>query len=350
MKRYSLLLFILLLTACLSSSGTPPIIESSPASESISAPTAENTPIPTVTPTSTEIPVEALPVDEIVQKYLTGEITSISNLTLEQQNAVRAEIAELYKKNGSLVHVTFNNEAYINPETFIMTQLGDGKKKEEQSINTIAQVELDEEGNVWIITPAGEKIKIENSANFDWNAVITDQNDTRMNWPTTQPGNSGLPDAQWFLTLESQTAYTPTAIATVQFGTFFLKEKSGGLMVETIPVYKIITDNHGNPIAARLILLSPAGAMDYLREGTDQTGGAIRTIFKKSKSTSEFINQGTIIWLGIEINQENIVDNPNPTSGYQGIISETDSGHIMIGEKEDSEGLLLIFARMLIAH
>jgi len=54
----------------------------------------------------------------------------------------------------------------------------------------------DEQGNLQFEVN-GQIVTIPGSANnVDWNMVISDANDTRIDWPKTKPGDSGLPEAQ----------------------------------------------------------------------------------------------------------------------------------------------------------
>jgi hypothetical protein len=257
--------------------------QTTPADMTPPVPTASQTPIPTaaptLTPTPTEVPLDALPVEEIVQKYLAGEIDDITNLTLEQQNAFRAELAEQLKASGS-VHVVFDagrsNPAYIDPETFTMRQLNDGRSEAEQSIQMYREVQVDSEGYLWVTNLQGVRVKIEGSAGVDWNEIITDPNSTSIKWSKTEPGNSGLPVDQWFLTLDKNTAYKRVLSLGKMVGNFFFKEFNGGRgsLTEILPFYMIVTDQQGNPLYARLVLVAPAGRLEYVKEGSDFIAGS----------------------------------------------------------------------------
>jgi uncharacterized lipoprotein YajG len=75
MKRLSLLLFILLLTACLPPSGTPPIIESPPAADALPSQAATVTPT-LVSPESNEPSIE-----QMAQDVASGKLSDLSQLT-----------------------------------------------------------------------------------------------------------------------------------------------------------------------------------------------------------------------------------------------------------------------------
>lgn len=348
MKRLSLLLFILLLTACLPPSGTPPIIESPPASEVTSAPTAENTPVPTITPTPTEIPVEALPVDEIVQKYLAGEMDSISNLSLEKQNAFRLILTEQLKESTKLrlifTEPGTGQRVYLDWETGTMRKVEEGG---EQTIATIREISVNADGSI-NLHENGQANPIAGSQYVtNWNEIITDPNSTSVDWPKTKPGNSGFPGAQWFLTLNEETVYKRVVFGEKKVLKIPVKGPDGRIiLLDTLPTYKIVTDQDGNPLYARLVFCSAAGKIDYFVEGNtfedvSRASDIERTILKNMDGYS-------VYFIGFETKQKAIVDAEDVNFGYKNKVPQTNSGEVLLGRKTDDKNLLHVLVRMLI--
>lgn len=341
MKKNILLLLTFMLLAC-----TPQVTVTSEATVTLPSPTQT----PTLIPTPTEIPLESLPIEELAQKYLAGEIDDISFLSLEKANEVRTAIVKQLNADGG-VHVTFDenssNPAYLSPKDFTLHQLGDGLSEAEQSIHLNAEIKVDAEGYVWVENLQGELMKIDGSVGVDWNEVITDPNSTSIDWPTTKPGNTGFPDAQWFLTLSDSPAYQRAILLDKTVGNFFLKELSGGRMVETLRFYKIVTDKDGNPLYARIFLAAPAGEIGYFEEGSNAEGRS-RNIRIQSTSMYDLLRENSVYLAGIKTNQATITDYPNSSSGYEGVVPETNSGDVLLGNETDQENLLFILMRMLI--
>jgi hypothetical protein len=345
LKQIIPLILLLSLLGCQQTPPSPALGEGTGERET---PTAENTPaptlIPTLIPTPTEVPLEALPVDEIVQKYLAGEIDDIGFLSLEQQNAFREVLAEQLGVSQR-VRVVYNNEAYIDPETFIMRQLNDGRSEAEQQINPIRKVEVDSEGYLWVVQADGTMVKIEGSVGVDWNQIITDYETTDIEFSKTPAGKSGLPADQWWLTLGG-TAYKRLVLANEMVGNFFFREfnASRGSLVETLPFHMIVTDKQGNPLYARLVLVSIAGKLEYFKEGSDFWTATRVTEF--SRAFKEELQGGKIYYLGITIDQESIVDHPNPNAGWSVVVDENESGQVLLGERDSQDQLLVIWVQL----
>lgn len=318
MKRYSLLLFILLLTACLPPSGTPPIIESSPASESTSAPTAENTPVPTITPTPTEIPVEALPVDEIVQKYLAGEINDISSLVPEQLRAFRAAYVEAKNaaRTPELVTYTYINgeEFFINPQTFKGEKLPANPSADFIKENTITMYyEVDENanGNLMVKDLEGNWHTIAGSAGIKWDKVITDHTDPDMPKVLTEKTDnnfgqlSGLTFPEYFLAnkeREVSSAMTKIIVLDKKIGEIILKSGPAFRKIPIISIFIPETDGDETVLAVNIAFLARIQGLTIYEEGTSKevsTYSDIREGFPWWNSLGTYM----VFWLGAPINQ-----------------------------------------------
>jgi hypothetical protein len=179
----------------------------------------------------------------------------------------------------------------------------------------------------------------------DWNQIITDYETTDIEFSKTPAGKSGLPADQWWLTLGG-TAYKRLVLANEMVGNFFFREfnASRGSLVETLPFHMIVTDKQGNPLYARLVLVSIAGKLEYFKEGSDFWTATRVTEF--SRAFKEELQGGKIYYLGITIDQESIVDHPNPNAGWSVVVDENESGQVLLGERDSQDQLLVIWVQL----
>lgn len=175
MKRIALcLLFVVMLTTC----ATPQTVE--PTS------TLEAPAVTATLPPATEIPFTALSPEEQVAKFLSGEITNISTLNLDQHAAFSLAYTEKLDANAPIV--SFNNkEAYINPDSLEMLQYADGVSEADKKFETFVAVKEDADGNLsFFDADSGEYVLIPGSKGMDWRMIVDDQEDTGITWPTTK--------------------------------------------------------------------------------------------------------------------------------------------------------------------
>ncbi|GER80791.1 conserved hypothetical protein [Candidatus Denitrolinea symbiosum] len=176
------------------------------------------------------------------------------------------------KLNQDVNAAIYNQRYYINPKTFSMSELNDGSSKKEQTIQINLPAYKDDEGYLVVKTPEGQWVRIENSLGVDWNMIIDDPNDSRINWPTS---TKGLSKPQWLVGLdesgkEGAAIIKPIIILDPVIGEIAL-ENDYGQMVKNMQILDINqTDSAGNPLSARLSLLIVGGDFRIFEEGVDQ--------------------------------------------------------------------------------
>jgi len=281
-------------------------------------------------------------IDQLVEAYLNGEIDNVGDLS-------SAELAEFSKKvtekknadrgiNPIIYDDDTGNPAYINPDNYMLMNY-DGHPDMNETIQMFVPIAgKDEQGNLQFEVD-GQIVTIPGSADEDWNMVISDVNDTRIEWPKTKKLSSGMTDVEQKVAL-FDVVLTPMILLDKNLGQLYL----GGtkpLMQSTLRFFQIETDQAGHPLFARKIITH--GADYYLsKEGTSldvQSGlGTIPTYGDFYKT----LEINTIYYLGLYQKTEEVYTTREDTiDGYTGVITDNSTNQIILHEKQNDKDMVV---------
>lgn len=346
MKHIIPLILTLCLLGCQTPSGDIPS----------AAPTAENTLAPTLTPTLpptlTEVPLEALPVEEIVRKYLAGEIDDVSGLSFELQKAFSIALNE--KKNeqrginpviySGTVHKIESDRNYIDPITGDYLPVDNGTTAEQQTIKMYIPRVVDDEGYTSVFYD-GEWIKIEGSQNIQYG------NFDNFNWPDTAIINPEDPlldidDSVAGLTIPEAHFKAKDGYEDAMTPIFFLDEVVGQINIFGIRVEGFITGfilNQKNPFLARKMIIAKGTNLYGNGIAINSGGGFVEgtDFFDKLKTNKLYYVMYLTDQRASFIRTNNGLDKGEVTANYSGLIPSNLTHLVIVGELE-YENMLLI--------
>ena len=318
------------------------------------APTETATTIPTATPEPTPT---LSPVEPLLEAYLSGQDIDVSSLSPTEYKEFSVKLAEKMNEKRGINPILYKDEAYISPENYTMMNY-DGHPDIEETITMfLAIAGKDSDGSLQIINEKGKVVTIANSADIDWNMRVTDPNDPRIDLANTgkpTEWNDGLTIPQAMVSHEEKyISFDPTILINKNPGSLFFEINKGGEM--QLPIYsfiKIETDQIGNPILARKILVFPGQAMFSLyTEGS--TNSSSFDIFEEKISSSSFHKQliiNNVYYLGITEHQDdyfikNLFAN---VDNYSGIIDGDDAQTVISDQIKNDTDMILLGADVLI--
>ena len=337
------ILIIALLTACSPIAAVTTHPTSAPQSTDISVPP------PTSAPTFTP---EVYVVDQIVAAYMNGETVSVVELSADQQEAFANKLAEQLNEARGARPLVYNNEAYVDPITGMMKDY-DGHPDLEETIQTFYPATLDSEGNLYITTPDGKQ-KIDGSQGVDWNMVVTEPGDERINWPTGEKDSAGF--SRPGNSLRVGTQIIPMIMLDTRVDQLYLTGKSPGI-VPTITLLDIITDVNGIPILARKVIAHSTGQFALYEEGSDycvwqNTLDSLWYGFSETKKqiffTSLEPNQAYYIVFGPNQSQTYVGILDSPDDDYENIVATDDVVSVLMGQQSDNINTVIFNIQSLI--
>ena len=265
--KCSIVLILLSLAACSLSVATTQPISAPQSTETVVLPP---TPAPTYTPTSAVLNVE-----QKVEAYLNGKLNDIGELSAEDFTQFSASVTErLSLQRGTNPNI-YNNEAYLSPDTLKMMKVEDGTTAEQKTIEMFVPISKDAEGNLMVKDPNGEWVTIKNSAGFDWNMVVTNSDDSRIELPTyTDNGVNVVARNLDHInpnTGKDDYALSPLIVYDKSLGQIYFDGANGhtSLTRSILSFLKIETDQAGHPIYGRPVLGVQATSSLY-GEGSDK--------------------------------------------------------------------------------
>lgn len=352
---YLFILLALLLPAC----GLAPATATSvPATSTPEATTTATLPpaTPTATVTPTEVPISSLPVDEIVQKFMDGDVDDLSSLSMEQQMRFSQAYAEKLNQQRGARPVIYNNESYIDPITGKFLDIKNGTSKQEQTIQMYLPAYENDQGYLMVQAPDGQWIQIKGSKDVRYE-VTNDPFDPNIKWPDTEKVDStvieenkdliGLTIPQYILGRKNHpTSMIPIVILDKELGEI---EIGGFGLSGTIKGLIIKKDSQGNPIAARIILLTGIDAL----YGNDLNDGGGSGKLRESSPLFKNLKENSLYYLIYITDQQKSFRLSYPqlsgevTGNYSGLIPSNKVGQVMSGKLNDDD-LILINGDLLI--
>lgn len=318
------------------------------------APIITNTvePTSTVTPAPTETQV-VNQVDQLLTAYLAGESIDVSVLSPTEFREFSTQLVEQRNEERGINPIIYNNEAYIGPDNYMMMDY-DGHPDQNETIQMyLPVVGKDSAGNLQILNQDGQTITIANSADVDWNMVVTDPNDPRIDWPNLPiNSNSGLTPIEYLLsdTINggNKSFIIPTILLDKTMGQIFMEGRGKGM----IPNFRFLTvadiDENGIPISFRLslVILNSTG---LTIENSDFLASAGITVSDNEKF---FVNlqENSVYYMGIHQDQDLVWDkNYNTTmDAYQGLITDNRIISILTHQAENAQEIMLLPPSLLI--
>ncbi|MBL1171305.1 MAG: hypothetical protein HND45_02555 [Chloroflexi bacterium] len=240
---------------------------------------------PTATVTPTEVPISSLPVDEIVQKFMDGDVDNLSSLSMEQKMLFSQAYAEKLNQKRGARPVIYNNESYIDPITGKFLDVKNGTSKQEQTIQMYLPAYENDQGYLMVQTPDGQWIQIKGSKDVKYE-VTNDPFDPNIKWPDTEKVQAewlaepdkvlaGLTIPQAVLgSIAYPASMMPIFIldkelGEIKIGGFGLDGTFRGLIIEK--------DTQGNPLAARVVLLTGVSTL-YGDNLAARSGGSLKEL------------------------------------------------------------------------
>lgn len=308
---------------------------------------------PTITFTPTEVPIESLSAEQLAEKFLAGDIEDISSLEAEQCIAFSKALAAQKNKPRDTRRATYKNEAYLDPETLTMRQLADGRTIQEQTIEMFLAACNDDEGVLTVILPNGEAVKINGSQGVDWNMLVTDPHDPRIDWPAPSK-NQELSKPQWWLarseTEGDTTVLKPIFMLEPKIASIFL-ENFYGKPIESLQFFYVETDQAGNPISARISILIERGSTEMFEEGNDSytNSGAG---FRDFGAFWEYLNANSnqVYYLIVPQDQPDAMKAKwdIKTDNWSGIVAGDQAFDTFTGRAQNDQDLLILIGYSLI--
>lgn len=317
---------------------------------------------PTMTLTPTELPIEAMNAEQLLEKYLAldGQLDT-SVFTNEQRIGFSEALAEYKNKQRGANPAVYNGEAYLDPDSYKMRKINDGRTKQEQTIQIFLPVSHDTGGNLRVKLKE-EWITIADSKATDWNIMVSDKDDPRINFPNTKLSPDGLPHIQTLLSRNDkeeykergQLAFVPIILFDKNFGGIFLE----GKYPQTYSSFRIATietDNSGNPIVARLSIIIWEPRLYLFEEGTeiDLFSDSLRegiNIYLENPANKEVIEfwenleENQTYYMGLYENQSFLFEHSIFASlnGWTGLAPLEQSGQILTHQIKNDKDLLLL--------
>lgn len=310
------------------------------------------------TPTAAPAPTETQGVDTVEQlltEYLAGESIDVSVFSPAEFREFSTQLAERRNAERGINPVVYNNEAYISPENYMMMNY-DGHPDMNETIHMyLPVVGKDSAGNLQILDQEGKTVTIAHSTDVDWNMVVTDPNDPRIDWPNLpnvpNDFNGGLNEITYRLSdhpnnIGNKTFLVPAILLEKSMGQFFLEGKG------TIPNFRFLTvadtDANGEPISFKLSLVIP-NSTKFAIENSNfyaSTGGIM--VFDHEKF---FVNlqENSVYYVGVTQDQEKIFSkNHVSMAGYQGLITDSEIASILTHQEESWQDMMLLAPSVLI--
>jgi len=337
------IILILFLTACTTKSSTE---------QEIIPETATIEPSATASPTATATP-EVSQVDRMLENYLAGQEIDTSILSPAEFREFSMKLAEERNKERGINPVIYNNEAYISPDNYMMMNY-DGHPDMNETIQMyLPVVGKDSVGNLQILNEKGQAITITNSADVDWNMVVTDPNDPRIDWPNLpKSSTNGLTLTEFLLSDQSKNKIfiVPSILLDKTMGQIFMEGRGKG-MIPTLRFLTVAdTDKNGVPISFRLSLVIANTTQLAIEDSDFQTSAHGVSILEKDTFYKN-LQENSVYYMGLGHDQDLAWDQSYNTTmdAYQGLIADNEIVSILNHQKtENMQNMMLLPPTLLI--
>ncbi|MBU1034024.1 hypothetical protein KKI22_03740 [Patescibacteria group bacterium] len=272
----------------------------------------------------------------------TAEFAEFSKALAEKRNADRG-ISVVVFDNGD------GNPAYIDGNLDMRPY--DGSPDQSEVIEMFLPVAgKDSAGNLQV-EQDGKIITISNSADVDWNMIVTDSNDPRIDWPTGEAKET----LNWMINEypTGPVVLKPMILLDKTPHSFFIEGfgMKGGFKILSVEE----TDANGMPILFRVSLVEPVGPL-LLEEGTDLKLRRNSASLEMSDDDKFFSNLQTnsVYYIGLSTNADKTfkINFPRVDSAaldnYQGIIASGKAFPILTNQENDKENFTVFFTDLFL--
>lgn len=301
--------------------------------------TATTTPVPT---TATPEPSPTLsPVDALLEEYFAGEEIDVSGLNPEQFSAFSSRLAEHWNAERGFSVVVFDNgdenTAYMDQSLEMKPY--NGQPAEDKIIKIflpVAGINID--GNIQV-EQNGEIITINNSAQVDWNSIINDPGDTRIEWPNGKAGRT----LAWNLTESPNKIILKPAILLDKTVHAFLIENHGmnsGIRILTVEE----TDANGLPILLRVTLALNGPLFILMEEDSDFQQNQTEFVMEENDPFYLNLTENNVYYIGFYNNLDDVYKEymfGASVNNYQGIVSGNEALAILTNQQENKKDFLV---------
>ena len=206
----------------------------------------------------------------------------------------------------------------------------------------------DEQGNLQFMVN-GQLVTIAGSANVDWNMVISDPNDTRINWPKTKLRDNGLPEAPSKVK-DFGMVLNPMVFLGKQVGELKLGGDIGQNLapLSTLPFYDIETDTAGNPVLARMILIL---GLDYnlFEEGGTLDVQSFNGQLPENSYVYQGLQENAVYYVGLDPKQKKTYEDFGYSlDSYQGIADGNKVQELITEQETNDRDMIVTFVSLLI--
>ncbi|AKM81681.1 MAG: hypothetical protein UT13_C0001G0722 [Candidatus Pacebacteria bacterium GW2011_GWF2_38_9] len=271
-----------------------------------------------------------------------AEFAEFSKALAEKRNEDRG-ISVVVFDNGD------GNPAYIDNNLDMKPY--DGNPDQSEVIEMFLPVAgKDSAGNLQV-EQDGKIITISNSADVDWNMIVTDSNDPRIDWPTGDAKET----LNWMINEypTGPVVLKPMILLDKTPHSFFIEGfgMKGGFKVLSVEE----TDANGMPILFRVSLVEPVGPL-LLEEGTDLKLRRNSASLEMSNDDKFFSNLQTnsVYYIGLSTNADKTfkINFPRVDSAaldnYQGIIASGKAFPILTNQENDKENFTVFFTDLFL--
>lgn len=311
----------------------------------------------TIEPTVTTAPTPTQAVDAVEQlltAHLAGESIDVSSLSPTEFREFSTQLAEQRNEERGINPIIYNGEAYLDPNSYRLMDY-DGHPDMNETIQMyLPVVGKDSAGNLQIRTQDGQTVTIANSADVDWNMVVTDPNDPRIDWPNL-PNNidGGLNEINYYLSDHPRNTnknfIVPAILLDKTMGQIFMEGRGKGF----IPLFRFLTiaetDVSSEPLLFRLSLTIPAATQLTIENSDFWTKGRGVSV-QEQDSFYENLQEYSVYYVGIHQDQNDVWDRNYQTNmdAYQGLITDNEITSILTHQGENTQDMMLLPPSLLI--
>ena len=310
----------------------------------------------TIAPTVTTAPTPTQEVDQVEQlltAHLAGESIDVSSLSPTEFREFSTQLAEQRNEERGINPIIYNGEAYLDPNSYRLMDY-DGHPDMNETIQMyLPVVGKDSAGNLQIRNQNGQIVTIANSADVDWNMVVTDLNDPRIDWPNLPEVVDGLNEINWHLSDHfrntNKTFIVPAILLDKTMGQIFMEGRGKGF----IPLFRFLTvaetDVSGEPLLFRLSLMIP-NTTQLAIENSDFWTKAYGVSVMEEDDFYINLQENSVYYMGNYQDQGAMWDfNYNTTmDAYQGLITDNEITSILTHQGGNTQDMMLLPPSLLI--
>ncbi len=282
--------------------------------------------------------------------YMSGEEIDVSGLSPTEFREFSTQLAAERNAERGINPVIYNNEAYVNPENYMMMNY-DGHPDLNETIKMYLPIAgKDSEGNLQIANHDGEIVTIEKSADVDWNMIVTDPNDPRIDWPRTKILESGLVEAQYRVFHQNNpTTLFPAILIDSDPGQIFLTGDQS-VMIPNLRFLSIETDAMNNPILAREIINIGGPKFNLFEEGSSLDEESSIVELSTARAFFDYLQVNCVYYIGGPMDQNMFYKDTMRSNigAYRGFLNPNSTYPVIMGNETNTKDMIILATSTLI--